>query len=193
MRRVFVGVTGASGSIYAGYFLKHLSKMDDIEIHLTITDDGLKNIIYENNGITTINDFLKHYDVETEKVVLHDYKNMAAPVSSGSFKVSDYIVIPASMGCVGRIAGGISSNLVERCADVALKERRRLIVVFREAPLNSIHLENLLKLSRNGAITIPASPAFYHNPETIEDLILFIIGKIFDIMNIDTDLFKRWS
>ncbi|MGA1846260.1 UbiX family flavin prenyltransferase [Deferribacter abyssi] len=193
MRKVFVGITGASGSIYAGYFLKYLSRMNDTEIHLTITDDGLKNIVYENNGISNINDFLRSYEVNIGNVVLHDYKNMAAPISSGSFKVTDYIIIPASMGCVGRIAGGISSNLVERCGDVALKERRRLIIVFREAPLNSIHLENLLKLSKNGAITIPASPAFYHNPKTIEDLILFIIGKIFDIMDIDTNLFKRWS
>ncbi|BAI79822.1 3-octaprenyl-4-hydroxybenzoate carboxy-lyase [Deferribacter desulfuricans SSM1] len=193
MRKIFIGMTGASGSLYAGYFLHELCKLDDVKLFFTCTDDSVKNIYYEHNNLYNIDDFFSFYKIDRSKLTVYDYRDFAAPVSSGSFKVDDYVIIPASMGCIGRIANGISSNLIERAADVALKEKRRLTILFREAPLNSIHLENMLKLSNLGANIIPAAPAFYHKPEDIKDLIYFIIGKMFDIMNVEHNLFKRWK
>jgi len=188
MKKIFLGVSGASGSLYALKLIDILSDMDDVELHLSVTPDGLTNI-----NLETGNDYKSVKELAKGNTVIHDYKNFAAGPSSGSFKVDHYIIAPASMGCVGRIAGGISSNLIERCADVAMKERRDLIILFREAPLNNIHLENLLKLSQSGAVIFPAAPAFYHQPENIDELINFVIGKIFDIIGINHELFNRWN
>lgn len=191
MKRYFVGITGASGVIYGLKLVKELSKNVDNQIFVSITPDGITNILLESN----LNDFneVKERYFSSKNIALLDYKDLAASVSSGSFKVDAYIIAPASMGSIGRIASGISSNLIERCADVALKELRKLVILFREAPLNDIHLENLAKLSRCGAIIFPAAPGFYHNPKNIDELIDFIIGKIFDILNIEHSLFQRWQ
>jgi 4-hydroxy-3-polyprenylbenzoate decarboxylase len=190
MRRVFLGVTGASGAVYAKDLIEQLPK-HGCELHLCITPDALININLElQKDYKTAEDFLA--DIGTDSTLL-DYKNFAAPVSSGSFKVDSYIVAPASMGFVGRAAGGISSNLIERCADVAMKERRKLIILFREMPLNLIHLENMALLTRAGAVILPAAPAFYHNPTEIGQLISFVTGKIFDIIEIEHNLYKRWG
>jgi 4-hydroxy-3-polyprenylbenzoate decarboxylase len=190
MKRVFLGVTGASGAVYAKDLIEQLPT-HGCELHLCITPDALININLElQKDYRSPEDFLA--DIGTD-ATLHDYKNFAAPVSSGSFKVDSYIVAPASMGFVGRAAGGISSNLIERCADVAMKERRKLIVLFREMPLNLIHLENMALLTRAGAVILPAAPAFYHNPTEIGQLISFVTGKIFDIMEIEHSIYKRWG
>lgn len=191
MSRYFVGITGASGVMYGLKLVEELSKNVENQIFVAVSPDGITNILLETN----LNDFkdVKKIYFSSKNINLLDYKDFAASVSSGSFKVDAYIIIPASMGSIGRIASGISSNLIERCADVALKERRKLVILFREAPLNDIHLENLTKLSRSGAVILPAAPAFYHNPKKIDDLIDFIIGKIFDILNIEHSLFKRWQ
>jgi 4-hydroxy-3-polyprenylbenzoate decarboxylase len=190
MRRIFLGITGASGALYAKKIIEEL-QLKDVELHLCITPDGLTNINLElEQNFNRPEDFLSHIKAEAN---LYDYKNFAAPVSSGSFNVDSYIVAPASMGFVGRAAGGISSNLIERCADVAMKERKKLVVLFRETPLNLIHLENLTRLTSAGAIVMPASPGFYHNPANINDLISFVAGKIFDIIDIEHNLYKRWK
>ncbi|MCD8567979.1 MAG: 3-octaprenyl-4-hydroxybenzoate carboxy-lyase [Geovibrio sp.] len=181
--------------------MDELAKLD-AEVHVCITPDGYENIRIETGKEPGSAQY-------GGNVIFHDSRNFSAPVSSGSFMVDHYIIAPASMGCVGRIASGVSSNLVERCADVAMKgedgsdypvqgssaekERRDLIILFREAPLNLIHLENLTKLAKAGAVIIPAAPAFYHKPESIDDLISFMIGKIFDILKTDHRLFKRWE
>ena len=189
MKKVFLGITGASGALYGKKLIEELS--DKSELHLCITPDGLTNINLElKANFSNPSDFLEHLDC---KAVLHDSRNFAAPVSSGSFMVDSYIVAPASMGFVGRAASGISSNLIERCADVAMKERRKLIILFREMPLNLIHLENLTRLTQSGAVCMPASPGFYHNPVSIDDLISFVAGKIFDIIDIRHDLYQRWD
>jgi 4-hydroxy-3-polyprenylbenzoate decarboxylase len=187
MKKFFLGVTGASGALYGLSLINEIMKLKDSELHLCVTPDGLENIRIETGSEP---DFA---ELEAKGAVIHDYRNFAASVSSGSFKVDHCIVAPASMGFVGRAASGVSSNLIERCADVALKERRNLVILFREAPLNLIHLENLTKLSRAGAVIMPAAPAFYHSPENINSLITFMTGKIFDILGIDHGLYKRWK
>jgi len=191
MRRFFVGITGASGSLYGLKLIQELASCENNDIYVSVTPDGETNLKIET-GCKNIDEIKNKITVKSNVKFL-DYLDFSAPVSSGSFKVDSYIIIPASMGSVGRIASGVSSNLIERCADVALKERRKLVIVFREAPLNNIHLKNLLELSRAGAIIFPAAPAFYHDPKSIDDLIDFIVGKIFDIINVEHSLFKRWN
>jgi len=189
MKRIFLGITGASGALYGKKLIEELA--NTCELHLCITPDGLKNINIElEKGYTSAEEFLAELN---KKAVLHDHKNFAAPVSSGSFMVDSYIIAPASMGFVGRAAGGISSNLIERCADVAMKERRNLVILFREMPLSLIHMENLTKLTRAGAVCMPAAPGFYHAPKDIDDLISFVAGKIFDIIGVQHDLYNRWN
>jgi len=189
MKRIFLGITGASGALYGKKLIEELA--DKCELHLCITPDGLTNVNLElETNFQSDTDFLNSLN---KKAILHDYKNFAAPVSSGSFMVDSYIIAPASMGFVGRAAGGISSNLIERCADVAMKERRKLVILFREMPLSLIHMENLTRLTQAGAICMPASPGFYHAPKSIDDLISFVVGKIFDIIDIQHDIYKRWN
>ena len=119
--------------------------------------------------------------------------DLFAPIASGSSVPDAVIVAPCSMGTAGRIAAGLSGNLIERVADVALKERRELLLVPRETPLNAVHLENLLKLSRTGAQVLPAMPAFYHRPQSVAELVDFVVGKILDNLGIDHALFTRWG
>jgi 4-hydroxy-3-polyprenylbenzoate decarboxylase len=126
-------------------------------------------------------------------VPFFDIDDLFAPPSSGSYRLDGLVILPCSMGSVGRIASGISSNLLERASDVMLKERKQLIICPRETPLNSIHLENMLKLSRCGVNIVPTSTAFYYKPKTIEDIIDFHIGKVLDILGINHSLFKRWG
>lgn len=189
--KIFVGMTGASGSLYGLKLIEELNKLGNVELHISITPDALKNINLETD--LKIENFIDDLNLDGSKTFIYDYRDFAASPSSGSFKIDKYIICPASMGYVGRTASGVSSNLIERVSDVALKEGRDLIIVFRETPLNQIHLENLLKLNRAGAKILPASPAFYHKPKNIEQIILFVIGKIFDIIGIEHDLFRRWG
>lgn len=190
-KRVFIGLTGASGVIYGFDVIKKFIDMG-YETHIAATEEAKMNAEaetdkkYENiagmfaeNGIT--------------KAILYDNRDIGAAPASGSFKMDYYVIAPASMGFIGRTASGISSSLIERCADVAIKERKKIVILFREAPLSAIHLENMLTLSRAGAVIMPAAPAFYHNPKSIEDLISFTTGKILDILDIDNDCFKRWK
>ncbi len=190
MKKIFLGVTGASGAVYAKDLLKQLP-LHGCETHLCVTPDGMTNINLElKKDYKTAQEFAEDTGAEA---VIYDHNNLAAPVSSGSYRVDAYIVAPASMGFVGRAASGISSNLIERCADVAMKERRKLIILFRETPLNLIHLENMAALTRAGAVIMPAAPGFYHCPDNISELISFITGKIFDIIDIEHRLYKKWG
>lgn len=191
MKKIFVGITGASGALYGIKTLQELNKRN-FEINFCLTPDGLVNLNLElGTHFNSAEEFINYYQLSN--IITHHHKNFAAPVSSGSRPMDYYVVVPASMGCVGRIASGISSNLIERCADVAMKESKKLILVIRETPYNNIHLQNMLTLSNAGVTIMPASPGFYHKPKEIDDIISFIVGKIFDIMNISHDLFERWT
>jgi flavin prenyltransferase len=177
-----VAVTGASGSIYAVRLLKACRDLG-IETHLIVTDAAEKVAGYEIGGAA-------------EFIELADYHyrpdELDAPIASGSFMVDAMVVVPASMKTVGALANGYMPNLVTRAADVHLKERRPLILVPRETPLHAIHLENLAKLSKLGAVILPAMPAFYHKPETIENVVDFIIGKILDQLKVTHEMYARW-
>jgi len=129
----------------------------------------------------------------TGELRLFDPMNLAAPISSGSFPCAGMAIVPCSTGTLGRVANGVSSNLIERAADVMLKERRRLVVVPRETPLSEVHLRNMLALRQAGADILPAMPAFYHRPRTIADLVDMIVGRILDRLGIENSLFHRWG
>ncbi len=191
MKHSFVALTGASCIKYGFGIIKALQKLG-YQIHTTATEEALANAVAETGK--TYSSIEEMYNLNgIENIIYYDNNNRGANVASGSFKIDHYIIAPASMGFVGRCANGISSNLIERCADVALKERRPLVILFREMPLSNIHLENLLKLSNSGAIIMPAAPAFYHNPENIDDLINFTAGKVLDVLGIENNCFKRWG
>lgn len=191
MKKIFLGITGASGAVYAERIIQFLSCEADVELYVSGTPDALINLNLEKN--TSYDSFNTFIAEVSKDIKVFDYKDFSASVASGSFMIDHYIVVPASMGTVGRIASGVSSNLIERCIDVGLKESRDCIILFREMPLNQIHLENLLKLSRAGVKILPASPGYYHGPETVNDLIDFVVGKIFDIIKVKHNLFNRWE
>ena len=131
--------------------------------------------------------------ISSPRVIYHHESDIAAPIASGSFRTEGMIVVPCSMGSVASIANGMSRNLIQRAADVCIKEKRRLVLVPRETPLSPIHLENMLKLSRLGVCVLPAMPGFYHFPKNVDDLLNFIITKILDQFGIDSALIQRWK
>ncbi len=191
MKHSFVALTGASGVSYGFGIIKALQNLN-YQIHTTATIEAIENAQAETGKTySSVEEMYKENGIEN--IILHDINNKGASVASGSYQIDHYIIAPASMGFVGRSANGISSNLAERCADVALKERRPLVILFREMPLSNIHLENLLKLSQAGAVVMPAAPGFYNKPESIQDLINFTAGKVLDVLGIKNNCFKRWQ
>ena len=182
--RLIVAITGASGVIYGKRFLEAL-KEKNVETHLIISKAGEKMLQYELG--------VARKDLERLASHVYDEDLLTAPIASGSFITDGMAIIPCSMKTVAGIAHGYSENLILRAADVTLKEKRKLIIVPRETPLNAIHLRNLLELAMQGVAVIPAMPAFYHKPEKIEDLVDFIVGKVLDTLGIEHNLFKRWS
>jgi 4-hydroxy-3-polyprenylbenzoate decarboxylase len=200
METYTIAITGASGSIYGIRLLKYLLEKRH-KVYLTITKEG-SLILKEEVGI----DWQEYQkEKEIEKKIKRDLKlreaslcyfnedNLFAPISSGSAKVEAMIIIPCSMKTLSGIACGYANNLVERAADVMIKEGRTLVLVPRETPVNSIHLRNMLILSEMGVKIIPAMPAFYSSPKNINDLVDFVVGKVLDSLCIENNLFKRWK
>lgn len=183
-KRIIIAITGASGALYARHLFDFLCK-EGVEIHLIITENA-KGILKDETGID------EGY-FKKKNVSIYENSNLNVKIASGSFKFDGMVVIPSSMGTLGRIANGYSNNLISRVADVALKERRKLIIVPRETPLNDIHLKNMLILSRAGAIILPASPAFYHKPKGIDDIAKFITGKVLNHLGIENDLIPPYG
>lgn len=179
---IIVAITGASGSIYARQVLSILSKHPAVEHIALILSDNAKAVI-EAEG-----ESLPH----SERITHYDNDNMWASVASGSAQWDTMIVVPASMGSVGRIASGISRTLIERAADVMLKERRRLIMVVREAPYSLIHLRNMTTLTEAGAIILPASPSFYFRPSDIETLALTISERAIEMSGLRIE-HREWG
>jgi 4-hydroxy-3-polyprenylbenzoate decarboxylase len=178
-----LAITGASGIAYGVDILKKLPSKKV----LILSKGALEVAKYELKG--SVNDkTLKSYADE-----YYDEGDFGAPVASGSHKYDALIIAPASMNTIGKIAAGISDNLVTRIASISLKERRKLIIVFREMPLSTIHLRNLLTLSEAGAYILPASPGFYHGPSKMDDLFSFVTSRVLDIIGVDNSLIKRWG
>jgi 4-hydroxy-3-polyprenylbenzoate decarboxylase len=197
MKQIVVAVTGASGSIYGLRLTEELLRVD-CRVTLLLSKAGLDVLRYETGlewegTISARKQLMRDYFGGSKRLEHYDEKDLFAPIASGSSAPDAVVVAPCSMGTAGRIAAGMSENLIERVADVALKERRDLILVPRETPLNQIHLENLLALCRAGAHILPAMPAFYHRPKKVEELVDFVVGKILDGLGIRHKLFQRWG
>jgi flavin prenyltransferase len=182
--RLVVAITGASGVIYGIRTLEVLEKLK-VETHLVMSEWGAKNVKIETSRTVGY--------VRSLATEFHEDNNMAASISSGSFKTDGMIVIPCSMKTLASIANAFDDSLVSRAAGVHIKEQRKLVLVPREAPLSRIHLYNMSKLAAAGAVILPAMPGFYHRPRTMEELIDHVVGKVLDQFNISHSLFKRWG
>jgi 4-hydroxy-3-polyprenylbenzoate decarboxylase len=183
-RRLVVGVTGATGALYAVRLLQAL-RQTDVESHLVVSRWGARTLIHETD--TTLD--------QLRALAHHAYKDndQGARISSGSFLTLGMVILPCSVKTLADIAHGHSGELVTRAADVVLKERRRLVLAVREAPLTEIHLENMLKLSRMGVVISPPVPAFYNRPKTIEDVVDHTVARILDLFGIQIEGAQRWN
>jgi 4-hydroxy-3-polyprenylbenzoate decarboxylase len=194
-----VAITGASGSLYAYRTLVHLAASGLVERINLIMSEAAETVARVELGIdlrgadaAKINDWLG-LSRQSKLVHLQRLDNLAARPSSGSHPQEGMVIVPCSMGTLGAVAAGLSTNLIHRAADVTLKEGRRLVLVPREAPYNAIHLENMLRLSRAGAHIIPASPGFYHRPQTIEELVDHLVFRILDHLGVPHSQATRWQ
>lgn len=185
MPRIIVGVSGASGSIYAIQTLRALRAIGGYEVHLVLSPQAAQTVELETD--------VKREELESLADVIHDSGNLAASISSGSFKTAGMIVVPCSMRSASAIAYSLNDNLLVRAADVCLKERRTLVLVVRETPLHVNHLRNLTRAAEAGAIILPPVPGTYARPKTLEDIVNHTVGKILDQFDIDNELFTRWK
>ncbi|SET52705.1 UbiX family flavin prenyltransferase [Paenibacillus sp. NFR01] len=189
-----VGITGASGGIYGIRLTETLLSMGHA-VHLVVSNAGWR-VFKEELGFAVtdregfLNEKFKGYPGSLR---YHPVQDIGASIASGSFRTEGMIIMPCSMGTLSAVASGSSDNLLTRAADVMLKEGRPLVLVPRETPLHAIHLENMLKLARLGVKLIPAMPAFYHKPETVDDLVNFMVGKVLDSLRLEHGLFRRWG
>lgn len=181
-KKVVVGVTGASGSILAVRLLDHLK---DEEIHLVMSNNSKKVIKYETG--------MDPEDLASRADFVYEDGDVGARISSGSFIFDAYVIVPCSVSTLSKIAAGISDSLVTRVASVALKERRKFVIVPRETPLSTITLENMLKLSVNGVLVLPFMPGFYTKPKSVGDMVNFVISRLLDAIGVENSVSSRWE
>lgn len=196
-KNVFVAMTGASGSVYGLRLVEQLC-LNGIKVTFSASCSGTQ-VCREETGLDLSGDLdgagrrlYAHLEIESGIILVHP-EDLFCPAASGSAAPDAMIVAPCSMGTLARIACGVSSNLIERAADVMIKEHRPLLLVPRETPLSPIHLENMLRLSRTGVQIIPAMPAFYHRPDSVMDMVDFVVGKALDQLGVEHELYKRWG
>ena len=182
--KIVVGVTGGSGAVYALALLRQL-RILGCETHLVVSRMGAYVMEHEC-GVSL-------EELRTFADRFYEDDDLAAPISGGSFRTLGMAVVPCSMKTLASIAGGFSESLLTRAADVTLKERRKLVLVTRESPLSVIHLENMLAATRAGAVVMPASPGFYHRPESVAELVVSFSGRILDALGVEHDLIRRWE
>jgi 4-hydroxy-3-polyprenylbenzoate decarboxylase len=182
--RIIIGIAGASGVVYGVHMLRYL-KEKGLEIHLIISEAGKRNIEIETSyGVD---------EVEAMADVVYDDKDVGASLASGSFLTGGMVVAPCTIKTLSGIANSYTTNLLVRASDVTLKEKRKLVLVVRETPFHVGHLRLMTRAAQMGAHILPPVPSFYHQPKTIDDIIDQTIGKVFDYMGIEHDLFKRWG
>ncbi|RJQ38140.1 MAG: UbiX family flavin prenyltransferase [Nitrospiraceae bacterium] len=197
MKSYIVAISGASGSIYGVRLIEALLE-SGVFVHLCVSRTAF-SIIKTETGVNWVGRTEPDTGKKIQKyfasknINYYSEHNLSAPVSSGSFITEGMFVVPCSMKTLSGIACGYANNLVERAADVALKEGRKLVLAPREMPFSAIHLENMLKLSRLGVTIAPPVPAFYQQPETISDIVDFVVGKLLDSAGIEHNIFKRWK
>ncbi len=187
MKRVVVGISGASGVIFGIRLLEVLRGVDDVEVHLVMSNAGKRTIVLETESSVE--------EVEALADRVYRVGDIAAAVASGSFKTSAMVVVPCSMKTLSGIANSYADNLLIRAAEVALKDRRRLVLVPRETPLHLGHLRLLVRVAEMGAVVMPPVPAFYHRPATVEEIVDQTVNRILDLLDIELedDLFRRWE
>jgi len=182
--KIIVAITGATGVIYGVRILQRLREAG-AETHLVISRWGARTLLHETP--------FSREQVESLATVTYAPADMGAAISSGSFRTDGMVIAPCSAKTLAAVAHGFGENLVHRAADVVLKERRRLVLVVREAPLSDIHLENMLKLSRMGAVVLPPMPAFYNHPRTVDDVVDHTVSRVLDQFGLETSGAERWT
>jgi flavin prenyltransferase len=195
MNDVVLGITGASGAAYAKRLLEVLLGAN-VRIHLTISPAGAQVLWTELGVRCELDNFeLRSLGLaeNTERLIYHHYQDFSASIASGSFVAAGMVICPCSMGTLAGVANGLSTNLILRAADVHLKERRRLILVPRETPLSLVHLENMAAVTRAGAVVLPAMPGWYHRPQSLDDLVDFIVARICDLLGVEHARARRWG
>ncbi|MDC7226481.1 MAG: UbiX family flavin prenyltransferase [Spirochaetales bacterium] len=190
MNKIIIGITGASGSVYAVRLIEELCSHGK-ELHLIFSETGTEVFRYET-GISP-EEFIGKLNTPINKPTLHSNTDIFAPPASGSFIADAMVIVPCSMATLGSIANGSLRSLLGRSADVCFKERRKIIIVPRETPFSRIHLKNMLELTDAGAVILPAMPAFYNHPETVNDIVDFTVARILDQLNVENSMIKRWN
>jgi 4-hydroxy-3-polyprenylbenzoate decarboxylase len=187
VKRLIVGFSGATGVIYGIKLLDVLRSVDDIETHVIISNAAKRTIQLETD--------YKIEDVEALADKLYSFNDVAAAISSGSYQTMGMVVIPCAVKTLSGIANSYSDNLILRAADVVLKERRKLILTLRETPLHLGHLRLMVQVTEMGAVIVPPMPAFYHRPQTIDDIVNQTVNRVLDVLDIELpqDLFQRWQ
>lgn len=184
-RRIVVAISGASGAIYGARLLQVLHETPEIETHLVVSPAGWRNVEEEHE--------LSRAAIEALAHRVHDVHDVGASIASGSFKCAGMVIAPCSMRTLAAVANGLGDNLITRSADVMLKERRRLILMVRESPLNLAHLRNMVSVTEMGAIVCPPMPAFYTRPRTIADIVDSSVARVLDLLDVQHSLSLRWE
>lgn len=190
MKKYIVGITGASGSIYGVRVIEQLLELDH-EVYLVLTSNGKAVLEYEVE--IDFESWLDRLKKGPGKLHICNNDDLFAPIASGSFKTDGMVIVPCTMGTLSKLSNGITDNLLIRSADVMLKEKRNLVLVPRETPLNTIHLQNMLALSQMNVTILPPMPAFYNRPKSLDDLINNTVGRILRSLNVDNQLYHEWN
>ncbi len=184
-KRIIVAISGASGATYGVRLLQVLRELGNVQIHLTVSDAGLLNLQQERD--------MNRVQVDALADVVHPVRDIGAAIASGSFQCDGMVVAPCSMRTLAAVALGLSDNLISRAADVMLKERRRLILMVRETPLNLAHLRNMTSVTEMGGIVFPPVPSFYHRPQSMDDMVDHTVSRVVDLLGLPQAQAPRWQ